>query len=274
MDSADYDCLWGLLLSIVPGLAHFVHRRFREIRWYFLGWWLALGVGLFLYGTDIGVCFVGLAVGLHAWIAVQHSLMKRLEGLGERLGAILVALVILALVYRFAPRLIFPDFTGGYTALSLPYQNVQRGDYLLAWRDDDSDHPLPRGSLVLARLGSVTVGRRARRLRTGGAMVVQIVALPGEMVQISNDLYVVDGQLLDGEKYPVPRWLHGREISVTVPSDSYFVSSEYNLPARGRGQIREGHIRTVCLIGFEAVRAKAFMRWLPLSRRGFIEETE
>ena len=274
MDSADYACLWGLFLSILPGLAHLIHRRFREIRCFFTIWLLALGAGLFLYGTNIGVCFVGLAVGLHAWIAVQHSLMKRLKDLGERLGAVLVVLIILALIYWAAPRLILPDLTGGYTALSLPYQNVQRGDYLLAWRDDDSDHPLPRGSLVLTRLGSVIVGRRARRARREGAMVVQIVGLPGETVRISNDVYVVDGRLLDSEKYPVPRWLHGREVSVTVPSDSYFVSSEYNLSARGRGQIGDGHIRTVCLIGFEAVRAKAFMRWLPLSRRGFIEETE
>lgn len=274
MDSADHACLWGLFLSIIPGLAHLIHRRFREIRWYIVGWLLALSTGLFLYGTDIGLCFIGLAVGLHAWIAVQHSLMKRLESLGERLGTVLVALIVLALIYWFAPRVILPDLTSGYTSLTLPNQNVQRGDYLLAWRDEVSDHPLPRGSLVLVRLGSVILGRRSLRLRTRGDMVVQIVGLPGETVQIHHDVYVVDGQPLDGEKYPVPRWLHEREISVTVPSDSYFVSSEYDLPAGGRRQIREGHIRTVCLIGFDAVRAKAFMRWLPVSRRGFIEETE
>ena len=31
LDSADYTCLWGLLLSIIPGFAHLVHRRFREL---------------------------------------------------------------------------------------------------------------------------------------------------------------------------------------------------------------------------------------------------
>ncbi|OHB75289.1 MAG: hypothetical protein A2Z25_12805 [Planctomycetes bacterium RBG_16_55_9] len=267
-------CLRGLFLSIIPGFAHLIHRRFREIRWYFVGWLLTLGIGLFLYGTEIGLLFIGLAVGLHAWMALQHDLMRQLKGLGERLGAVLVALIILALVYWAAPRVILTDLTGGYTSLTIPFHNLQRGDYLLAWRDEAGDHPLSRGSLVLVRLDSVMVGRRTGRLRRGGQMVVQIVGLPGETIQISKDIYILDGQPLDSEKYPVPQWLHERKFSTTIPPDSYFVSAEYNVPARGRGGIGEAQIRTVCIVGFEAVRARAFMRWLPLSRRGFIEETE
>jgi hypothetical protein len=264
--AADYNCLWGLLLSIVPGLAHLVDHRFREIRWYVLGWLIALGIGLFLYGTNIGLCFVGLAVGLHAWIAVQHSLMKRLETLGERLGAVLVVLIMLALFYRFLPRLLLPDLTGGYTALTLPYQNIQQRDYLLGWRDEASDHPRPRGSLILTRMAYI--GRR--RMAREGTMFVQIIGLPDETIQINGETYVIDGKPLDREKYPPPRWLHERRISIIVPPGSYFVDSEYNA-ARN---IREGHIRTACLVRFEDIRARAFMRWLPLSRRGFIEETE
>ena len=272
MDSEDYSCLWGLLLSIIPGLAHLIHHRFREIRWYFLGWLIALGIGLFLYGTNIGLCFVGLAVGLHAWIAVQHSLMKRLETLGERLGAVLVVLVILAVVYHFLPRLILPNLTGGYTVLTLPHQNIQRGDYLLAWRDTVSDHPLPRGTLVLTRLTTIDERRRFRwRSREEGTMIVQIVGLPGETVQIIDNVFIINGHPLDSETYPVPQWLQGQKFSGIVPPETYFVSSEYNI---NRNRIREGHIRTACLIRFDAVQARAFMRWLPLSRRGFIEETE
>jgi hypothetical protein len=267
MDSEDYSCLWGLLLSIVPGLAHLVYRRFREIRWYFLGWLIALSIGLFLYGTNIGLCFVGLAIGLHAWIAVQHSLIKRLETLGERLGAVLVLLIVLALFYWAVPRVILPDLRGGYTALTLPHQNIQPRDYLLGWRDEMSSHPLPRGSLVLTRMAYIGRGRRASRERL---MFVQIVGLPGETIQIKGDIYIIDGKPLDREKYPLPQWLHERRISIIVPPDSYFVVSEYNVHLN----IREGHIRTACLVRFEDVRARAFMRWLPLSRRGFIEETE
>ena len=102
-------------------------------------------------------------------------------------------------------------------------------------------------------------------------MVVQIIGLPGEMVQIDKNVYIIDGQPLDSEKYPVPQWLQGTMFSDTVPPDTYFVSSEYSI---NRRQIREGHIRTASLMNFDAVRARAFMRWLPLLRRGFIEEIE
>jgi hypothetical protein len=68
--------LWIVAASIIPGLAHLLQRRFREIRWYFIGWLLALVLGLFLYGTSIGLGLVGLAIGLHAWIAVQHSFFE------------------------------------------------------------------------------------------------------------------------------------------------------------------------------------------------------
>ena len=267
MDPADYECLWGLFLSIIPGLAHLVHHRFREIRWYFIGWLLALSIGLFLYGTNFGLCFIGLAVGLHAWIAVQHGMIKRLEDIAERLGAVLVALIVLALIYWAVPRIILPDLRGGYTALTLPYQNIQPRDYLLGWRDKMSSHPLPRGSLVLTRMAYTGRGWRASRDRL---MFVQIVGLPGETVQISNDVFIIDDQPLNNRKYPVPQWLHHRTFSGTVPPDSYFVISEYNAAIN----IREGHIRTACLIGFDAVQARAFMRWLPLSRRSFIEEME
>ncbi len=267
IDPADTKCLWGLLLSIIPGLAHLVHRRFREIRWYFIAWLLVLSIGLFLYGTNFGLFCIGLAVGLHAWIAIQHSLLKQLEGLGERFSIIIVAMILLALIYWAVPRVIFPDLRGGYTALTLSYQNIQPRDFLLGWRDEMSSHPLPRGSVVLTRMAYTGRGWRASRDRL---MFGQIVGLPGETIQISNEVFIIDDQPLDNRKYPVPLWLHNRTFSDIVPPDSYFVISEYNAPFG----IREGHIRTACLIGFDAVQARAFMRWLPLSRRGFIEEME
>jgi len=273
MNPADYACLWGLVLSIVPGLAHLIHRRFREIRWFFLGWFLALSIGVFLYATNIGLILVGLAIAFHAWIIVQHSLMKQLRNFGEKLGVLLVVLILLVLIYRFTPRLIVPELTGGYTTLNLPSQNIQYGDYLLAWRDEVSEHPLPRGSLVLTQLVYRGNPRRLnlRRARRRGNMIVQIVGLPGEMVQIRDNTFIIEGQPLDREKYPVPQWLQESSFSGKVPPDSYFISSEYDLR---RGRLREGSIRRACIYHFDAVRAKAFMRWLPLSRRGFIEEME
>ena len=267
VDPTDTECLWGLVLSIIPGLAHLVHRRFREICWYFIAWLIVLIAGLFLYGTNIGLFFVGLAVGLHAWIAIQHSLLKQLKGFGERLGAVLVALILLALIYWAVSKVLLPSLRAGYTALNIPHQNIQRRDYLLGRREDISSHPLPRGSLVFTQLAYLD---RRERAFGGGSMFVQIIGLPGETIQIQGDRYIIDGKAMDTETYPLPRWLHERRISIIVPPDSYVVSSEYNAPRN----IREGHVRTACLIGFDAVQARAFMRWLPVSRRGFIEEME
>jgi hypothetical protein len=255
-------------------LAHLIDRRFREIRWYLLGWLLALALGLFLHGTDIGLGLIGLAIGLHAWIAVQHSLLRRIEGLRARLGVVVLVLIALAVIYWLIPRLIVPDLTGGHTNLTLPHQNIRQADYLLAWRDRVSEPPLPRGSLVLTRLGSIGQGRMGRAIRGDQTMAVQIVGLPGETITADDDSYYVDGQPLDSEKYPLPQWLRRRGVYARLAPDSYFVSSEYNVQVHGRIEVTQSHVRTVCVVAREAIEARAFMRWLPLSRRGFIEEIE
>jgi hypothetical protein len=103
--------------------------------------------------------------------------------------------------------------------------------------------------------------------------MVQIVGLPGERVQIENDTFIVNGQELDSEKYPVPRWLRGRRVSANVGDDSYFISCQYSVRAHGR-QLTNANIHDICLIRSSNIEARAFMRWLPLSRRGFLREVE
>lgn len=274
MTVKSFDWLWGVILSIIPGLAHLVQRRFREIRWFFVGWLVALALGLFLHGTNIGLVLIGLSVGLHAWIVVQHSIFGRLEDLRHKFAVVALTLVALGFAYWLAPAVIVPDLAGGYTSLTLPSQNILPRDYLLAWRDQVSRDSLSRGSLVLAQLGSVGQGQMPRAYRTGDAMVVQIVGLPGEMLTVQNGLYLVDGEPLDSEKYPVPQWLHERDVHAKLRSDTYFVSSDYNVRVHGRIEVTQSHIRAVCVVAREAIEARAFMRWLPLSRRGFIEELE
>ncbi len=36
-------------------------------------------------------------------------------------------------------------------------------------------------------------------------VIGEIVGLPGERLQIANEVFIIDGQLLDVEKYPVPQ---------------------------------------------------------------------
>jgi type IV secretory pathway protease TraF len=257
----------------VPGLAQLVEGRFREIIWYFLAWLLSLLAGLFLYGTGVGLFLIGLAIGLHAWIAIQHRLMKEVADFGARIFCTILALVVVALIYRAVPRVLLPNLTGGYTSLTIPYHNIEAGDYLLARRSRTSAEPLARGSLVLARLAAVRLGERSSASRWTDPMVVQIVGLPGEHVQMENAAFIVNGQELGSEKYPVPRWLRGRRVSVNVGDDFYFVSSQYNVRTHGR-QLNDANIGDMCLIRGSNIEALAFMRWLPLSRRGFLREME
>ena len=93
--------------------------------------------------------------------------------------------------------------------------------------------------------------------------------MPGEEVEIKEQCFYIDGKPLDTEKYPVPRWIGNRELKTTVPDSCYFMISEYNGTNYGANQVI-----SVCTIASGQIEAKVFMRWLPLSRRGFIRESE
>ena len=262
------DSFVGLLLSIIPGLAHFIQKRFREIRWYFLAWLVLLISGLFLYGSAAGSICLGLAVGVHAGIAVQYGIIKDLANLREKILAVILVLLALTFIYRFIPRILFPNLTGGYSSITVPYHKVEAGDYLLAWGGLDQESLLARGSLVLIHPATFTShGDRVtlRRETTIG----EIVGLAGEELQIDDGVFVIDGQQLDAGKYPVPQWLRGTNLSVRIPNNSYFVSVRYNVRTYGI-KLGASHIRQVCLVKAGDIEAKAFMRWWPLLKRGFI----
>lgn len=266
-------CFWGLCLSIIPGLAHLIQGRFREIRWIFLGWLLSLLIGLFFYGSFIGLFLLGLAIGLHVWIAVQHKLIKVVTGFGTKIISSVLVLVALILIYRAVPRLLIPGFSGAYTTLNIPYHNIKSGDFLLARNSQILENQIPRGSLVLIRLATIRVGRRFISSPSSNAMIVQVIGLPGEQIEIEDDAFIANGQRLDTDKYPVPRWLQGRMFSVIIKDDSYFISSEYDVQAQGNRQVSEA-IRNTCVVPKSDIEGIAFMRWLPVSRRGFIREIE
>jgi len=263
------DSISGLLLSIIPGLAHWMQNRFKEIRWYFLAWLILLLSGLFLYGSPAGFLCFGLAIGVHAAIALQYGIIKDLTNIGEKIVTIILVLIGLTFLYRFIPRMPFLNFDGGYSSLTIPYYNVEAGDYLLARGGLDEKDLLSRGSLVL--IHPATLGGYRRIVTRGNDTVIgEIVGLPGERLQIVNEVFIIDGQLLDVEKYPVPQWLRRIPFSATIPNDSYFVSSRYSVSAHGI-QLTASHIKQVCVLKTNDIEVKAFMRWWPLSRRGFLK---
>ncbi|MHC4737653.1 MAG: S26 family signal peptidase [Planctomycetota bacterium] len=261
------DSFLGLFLSIIPGLAHLIQKRFSEIKWYFLAWLVLLISGIFLYGSTAGFICLGLAVGTHAGIAVQYGIIKDLENLREKILTVILVLLALALIYRFMPRILVPNLTGGYSSLSVPFHKIEAGDYLLAWGGLDQETILARGSLVLMHPATFT--SHGRTTVSQEEVIGQIVGLPGEHLEIQEDFFVVNGRQLNVDKYPVPQWLQKLTFSATIPGNSYFVSARYNVSAYGV-RLGSSHIRQVCMVKTSDIEAKAFMRWWPLLKRGFI----
>lgn len=270
LDRIASDALIGLIISVVPGLAHFVKGRFREVRLLVLVWAVLLSAGLFLYGSSVGSLLIGLAIGLHAWIAIQFGLIKVVTGFVERVGLVLLVTAGLALLYWAAPRLVFRGYTGGYTALTIPEMRIESGDYLLVRRTEALQETLPRGTLVLIR------PLRLRNYRTDlfnqqPLMIGQIVGLPGETVALADGLYSAGGEPLDPARFPVPGWLQRSKTGIAVHPGSYFVSLPYSLRGHGGATLTNQAIHDVSLFGAEEIQGRAFMRWWPLGRRGFIE---
>lgn len=261
------DSFLGLFLSIIPGFAHFIQKRFGEVKWYFLAWLILLIAGLFLYGSIAGSICLGLAIGLHAGITVQYGIIKELAGLREKIFTVILVLFALTFIYRLTPKIIIPNLTGGYSSLSVPSYDIETGDYLLTWSGLDQKALLPRGSLVL--IHPVTFTGYGRATVSKAKIIGQIVGLAGDYLEIQGDFFIVNGQQLDIDKYPVPQWLQKLNFSTIIPDNSYFVSSRYNVTAHGM-QLEVSYISKVCLVKADDIEAKAFMRWWPLSKRGFI----
>ena len=258
----------GVFLCIIPGLGHLVNKRFKEIWWYFLAWLVLILTGLFFYGTTTGYFLIGLAIGLHVVIAILYGLFKDLDNFREKAAVAFFLLIGFLLLYRFVPRMLFPFLTGSYSSIDIPYYNVSEGDYLLARSDIDRDTILDRGSLIVFNPVAIG-GHQARAFHNGGTAIGEIVGLPGENIQVNDEVFTIDGLPLDVEQYPVPAWLQKRTLSIIIPEDSYFVSARYNVNAHGIA-LTDSNIRQVCIVKKSSIEAKAFMRWLPIARRGFL----
>jgi hypothetical protein len=265
----------ALVLSIVPGLAHFAQRRFSQVFWYLVAWVVFLLTGMFLYGGLLGFLLIGLAVATHVWIAFHAALLIEHNEMGRRIFDVAFLLFFYMFFYWGIRTLVFSDFVWGYTALRIPRQSVQPGDCLLARRSLSQPGPFSRGSLVLIYPVREVVGYRNRRTVSGNLMTVQIVGLPGEEIQIKDNTFVVNGRILDANEYSVPEWLRGRKLWAThIADDSYFVNNVYNVTGAGRVNLSAEMVNSVCQVKISDVEARAIMRWLPLARRGFLRSDE
>ena len=169
--------------------------------------------------------------------------------------------------YRALGSVIFDRIPGGHAVSDSSDLNIYSGDYLIGSSRRTSREDITRGSYVLTELVSIGDMRIPGTDYPRG--YAQIIAMPGEKISIEKGFFVVDDKTLDSERYPVPAWLKKKEISQVLQQDQYFISANY------RGNMyNEEQILTICIITPSRIEAKAFLRWMPLSRRGLIEDSQ
>jgi len=249
--------VWILIPIIIPGLGHLLTGRFRQIL-RFLGLWCFLvALGAFIFHTTWGWICMGMAAAIHAWLAVDASLLDRLDNVMERMAAVLIAFVVVMLSYIGVSQVLGISFET--SPLTIPAINMQAGDLLLMRPLEDRAETLIRGTIV---------GFSARSIGRGGTVtaVGQIVGLPNEVVVIDQGVYSINGTALPKDDYPVPRWFPQQRIELKAGPTQYFVSSEYSR-VRGVRGVGSDIIKRLCLVDKEAIESQATMLWWPLTRR-------
>lgn len=245
-----------VILDFVPGLGHLAIGRLKQIWWLLPIWALLVASAIYFLPRPLGFLLIGLAVGVHVFILMRHSIIKDTNSFQSRIIIAFGFLIMLLFTYRFVPLICLPWLTGGYITFDIPADNIETNDFFLADRNFDT-LSLQRGSLVLLQPHGAP-----HRQRVCG----QIIALPGEHIENKDDCFVVNRQILDNQKYPVPEWLRIQRISLNIDNDSYFISLEYNTYR----QVNDNLLRQACVYGTNDIYGRAFMRWLPISKRGFV----
>jgi len=263
------DIITGLVFSVLPGFAHLIQKRFKEIRWLFIVWLMLIMSGLFLYGSTAGVICIGMAIGAHTAIAIQYKALQELESIFKIFLLIIIVFISLLFAYRGISGRIIPNLTGSYSTLEIPGLNMAAGDYLLGWNNPEDKLNIKRGDLVLI-YPNIVGGHNMEGVKSRTYTVVQIVATAGERLEIKDGVFIINGQKLDPNTFPVQQWLKNYSYSVTIQENSYFISIQYNVNANNM-DLNDEYINNVCIINSNDIESKIFMRWMPLMKKGLIK---
>ncbi len=262
----DVESLGSLVFGIVPGLPYLLTGRFGRVWLLWVAWLVLFCTGMFLYGLPWGWTLIGLAAAVHAWMAFRHRVLEVLHGFGERIVVLLFLVLVLLAAYVWLPRLLIPGLACIRSSVAIPFYRIEAGDALLVRRAPER---LARGMIVGFRTHTYqAVGQGALRRRYQDAQTLgQIVGLPGEVVDVRANAFAVNGQALEGQRYPLPPWLQGRQLTVPLADGQYFVSCDYRV--HGRGVVLDNSvIQEICVALRGQIDSRAFWLWSPLSRRG------
>lgn len=261
--SAEAPPVGGLILSIVPGLAHAMAGRFREIRLIWLVWLVFFVFGMFLYATPDGWVLLGLAAAAHAWIALKVDLLDYLKEFGARLIALLVLCLLLVLTYIITPTFVI-DYQFARIPYDIPALDIQTGDLLVFRPLDTSTERPPPGTIVYFL---------AQGTSRSGRTVGQAIAWPGDTVVVTGEHFLVNGQVLDPNRIPVHSWLGNDPWTCRVEQDHVFIVSRFSLRQHGR-QLSDSRRKQVCHVENRHVYGQAIRVWWPLTRRHRLPQME
>jgi len=217
---------------------------------------------------------LAVAIVLHAWIAADAGLLfKRLKGFAAHLASLLLVGIWIFAAYAGVRMTALRNFAVGMSVIEIPYYNVRVGDCLLCRRLGDTEEVRP-GDLVLIRYSN-------------GRAVTQVIGLGGQRISVKGMQFLADGEPLDPERFPAENWNgnaadfqgDGAGTRRRLRKSEFLVRMRYSrnvrgygstLGARRTGREREGPL----VVGRGQILARAFMRWMPLSRRGSLAENE
>lgn len=255
----DYrDGLWGLVLSIIPGFAHFLYGHFKRIRNLLIAWFVCMSLSAALFSTPWGWALFGIGGTIHAWIALDAGLREKLAAVRERLIALLFLFALFFIGYYILVQVLFPSISFQRIAFGVSPSGVHSGDTLLLRSLGDHAQSLARGDFV---------SYQGRAINAGGTWpaVGQVVALPHETVKMDSQGFHVNGTPLGLEQFPVPHWMRTWKNEVTLGPNQYFITTAYH--RRGAADLPPGTVERLCLISKQAIESRATMLWWPLTRR-------
>lgn len=265
------------VLALVPGLCQALDGRYGVALLIVGIWVLLILVSLFLYGGGIFALSLGLASGLHAWVALDAMGSPR-GGMRVRdrvLGIFLLALLFTA-GYRWLGGALFSGWQIAEAGLTVPALRVESDHRLLAMRLAARPEGLRRGMLVQAAARGVRVyGGNATTFPVAQmAGFGQIVGVPGDRVVLNGSSFQIGDRVLAETAFPVPAWLRGRKLAVQLGDDEYFVARDYGGSFRNTANLEDRVVLELCVVKERDLGSVAVARWLPLMRRGRLGSVE
>ena len=269
-------------VSLVPGLGHLLSRETRRILLLWPAWLVALGLGLFLYGTPSGGLFLGAAVALHAWILCDAAAVHDAFA-GRAVRFVLVLAVFGALllaIYGGARHGAGALVNGTYAPMDFPAEQIRAGDFLLVDARACRAAAPRRGDIIRYGTrselrGPVTTELDYAVLR--GETVGQILAMPGEdVVWKDGQVRICRGQelvcALDS-----PAEFASLNLTLRAPPGQYFCLPPSIAAALGpRASLIAGadakaaYIRMLGFAALPDIRGRAFMLYEPVVRRKWL----